>query len=79
MRVFQTDCMYVCCMIVEKRADVVSGAKHGSMTVFVIHLLQCYFLCCCLFQAVCVDRSLLVHTVRDLSTALTILTVRITD
>ena len=37
------DRLSVCCLIVEKRADVVSGAKHGGMTAFfVIQPLECY-------------------------------------
>ena len=39
----------VCCLIVDKRADVVPGAKHGGMTALVIQLLgrYCNAAACC--------------------------------
>ena len=49
---------------VEKPADVVPGAKHGSMTAFVN---SSNVIAMLLLVARCVDRSLLVHTVRDYS------------
>ena len=56
----------MCCLIVERRADVVPGAKHGGMAAFVIQPLECS-IAMLLLVASCVDRSLLVVTVRDYS------------
>ena len=56
----------MCCLIVEKRADVVPGAKHGGMIAFVIQLLE-VLIAMLLLVAGCVGRSLLVDTVRDYS------------
>ena len=61
----EPDRLSVCCLIVERRADVFPGAKHGGMAAFVIQLLECYGML--LLVASCVDLSLLVHTVRDYS------------
>ena len=51
--------------MVEKRADVVPGAKHGGMTAFVVHSSNAIAML--LLVASCVDRSLLVDIVRDYS------------
>ena len=57
----------MCCLIVERRADALPGAKHGGMAAFIIQPLECYNIAMLLFVASCVDRSLHVHTVRDYS------------
>ena len=36
------DRLPVCCLIEEERADVVSGAKHGGMITFIVHLPERY-------------------------------------
>ena len=43
------DRLSVCCLIEQERADVVSGAKHGGMTAFVVQLLEryCNAAACC--------------------------------
>ena len=63
----QIDSVY--CLIVEKRADVVPGAKHNGKAVFVIQILDnsSNDVAMLLLVASCVDRSLLVDTVRDYS------------
>ena len=60
------DRLSVCSLIVEKRADVVPGAKNGGMTAFVIRLLECS-VAMLLLVASCVDRSRVVDTARDYS------------
>ena len=69
------DRLSVCCLIVERRAKVFPGAKHGGMAAFVIQLLECY-IAMLLLVASCVNRSLLADAVRDYR-ALTIVTVNI--
>ena len=59
------DRLSVCCLIVERRADVVPDAKHGGMTAFVIQLIDA--IATLLLVASCVDRLRLVDTVRDYS------------
>ena len=34
------DRLSVCCLMVERRADVIPGAEHGGMAAFVIQLLE---------------------------------------
>ena len=60
------DRLSVCCLIVERRADVVPGAKHGGMAAFVIHSSDDITILL-LLVAGSVDHSLLVHKVRDYS------------
>ena len=49
-----TSFLSVCCLIVERRADGVPGAKHGGIAAFVIQLLEGYCnaaACCQLWTA----------------------------
>ena len=55
------------CLIVERRADVVPGAKHGGMAASSSFNFPDAITAMLLLVASCVDRSLLVDTVRDFS------------
>ena len=64
----------MCCVIVERLAGVVPGAKHGGMAAFVIQPLECS-IAILLLVASCVDRSLPI-AIQYATTTLTILTAK---